>query len=230
MNFTEASLIAERCQRNWDYSSPISDQDLETLINVASNMPTKQNVEYYNLIVSTNLKFNEVCYKSAFNPDDPDFCDEEGKARNSQVNAPLLMIWVPKQQSSISKEGKDRLVLSNQENVKNNLGIDPELGRNVDQAIGISSGATAIAAAHMGFKTGFCTCMHNPSIYDIAKDIFKKESKELAVARHLSSISGGLFLGIGYSDDLFDRKDVVKDGKVYTTVGTYDKEVNLIRI
>ena len=93
MDFIQASLIAERCQRNWNYDIPVKDQDIETLIQVAINMPTKQNVDYYELIVSTNKNFNKSCYDSAINPDDPYFESEPNKLRNGQVNAPLLFIW-----------------------------------------------------------------------------------------------------------------------------------------
>ena len=221
MNLIEASLIAERCQRNWDYSKPISQQHIDTLVSVAVNMPTKQNVEYYDLVVSTNKQFNEICYASAFNPDDPDFNDEIGMARNSQVNAPLLLIWIPRLSDQLTNQ--DRLVMSDNSNTGDFL------PKNIDTAIGISAGSTALAAAQLGLKTGFCACMYMPKIYELAHKQ-SVNSDMLELAKKLQSTKDGLFLGVGYSNDSYDRKDVVKDNKIVTTVGTYDKKINVTTI
>ena len=56
MDLIQASLVAERCQRNWDHSRPVNKDDVDTLVQVATNMPTKQNIGYYSLLVSTNQK------------------------------------------------------------------------------------------------------------------------------------------------------------------------------
>ena len=60
MDLIKASLVAQRCQRNWDYSTPVTSEDVETLTKVATTMPTKQNVDYFELLVSTNAKFNQM--------------------------------------------------------------------------------------------------------------------------------------------------------------------------
>ena len=73
MNPIDAAKIAERCQRNWDYSKPIPQDDIDTIVNTAKTMPTKQNRMYYRIIVSTNQKYNKKLYKLSINEDDPSF-------------------------------------------------------------------------------------------------------------------------------------------------------------
>tara|TARA_A100001011_G_C14107297_1_gene755367 strand:- start:94 stop:759 length:666 start_codon:yes stop_codon:yes gene_type:complete len=220
MDFIQASLIAERCQRNWNYDIPVKDQDIETLIQVAINMPTKQNVDYYELIVSTNKNFNKSCYDSAINPDDPYFESEPNKLRNGQVNAPLLFIW---QNSLNGTETFDERCLVTRDIDGNNTG--DYLDHSVDTAIGISSGATALAAAYLGYKTGFCACMDMPTLYRK-----NKETEFLKVSENLLKAHTTLFLGIGNPKDSMIRSDIEKDGEVFKFIGSYDKDINVKRI
>ena len=163
MDLIEASRTAQRCQRNWDYSRPVTKEDIETLTKVATTMPTKQNIDYFELLVSTNAKFNQMCYDIAVNPDDPFFAEGDNKLRNAQVNAPLLMIWVPNYNNPLMD---DRAVNTTDDD--GNLTGDYE-ECNRDIATGISSGSTALAAAQLGYKTGFCACMDWPKLKDLKK-------------------------------------------------------------
>ena len=55
----DAANHANICQRNWDYSIEIPENDISALVNVAKHMPTKQNLECYQLVVSNNREFNK---------------------------------------------------------------------------------------------------------------------------------------------------------------------------
>ena len=100
MDFITASQTAERCQRNWDRSAPVSQEDIETIIKTATTMPTKQNVRYYNLVVSTNQEFNDVVHDSAMDSSVGSFKNtKRDKWRNAQVSAPLLLLYYPRSAS-----------------------------------------------------------------------------------------------------------------------------------
>ena len=43
MNPIATAKIAERCQRNWDYSRPIPQEHIDIIVGAATTMPTKQN-------------------------------------------------------------------------------------------------------------------------------------------------------------------------------------------
>ena len=210
IDLIKASSTAERCQRNWDHSTPVTSEDVETLTKVATTMPTKQNVDYFELLVSTNSKFNKMCYDIAVNPGDPYYDEGDNKLRNAQVNAPMLMIWVP---------------------IYNNPLIDDRAyptgdyeDEYRDVAIGISSGATALAAAQLGYKTGFCGCMDWPKLKDLIKEHFT-DPELLRVVDKLGDKNNGLCLGIGHSNSNFKRTEVVKNNKVVLKISSIEKEI-----
>jgi|TARA_B100000073_G_scaffold345291_1_gene353962 hypothetical protein len=218
MDLIEASRTAQRCQRNWDYSRPVTKEDIETLTKVATTMPTKQNIDYFELLVSTNAKFNQMCYDIAVNPDDPFFAEGDNKLRNAQVNAPLLMIWVPNYNNPLMD---DRAV--NTKDDDGNLTGDYE-ECNRDIATGISSGATALAAAQLGYKTGFCACMDWPKLKDLIKKDFT-DPEVLRIVDKLGDKNNGLCLGIGHPNSNFERTEVVKDNKKVLNISSFDKEI-----
>ena len=60
-----ASENANHCQRNWDRNTRISKDVRDSLINIATNLPTKQNQAYYHLLVSDNPAYNKKIYECA---------------------------------------------------------------------------------------------------------------------------------------------------------------------
>jgi len=142
----KASKIAGQCRRNWTYAK-FDDRDLQTITTVATNMPTKQNVLNYELVVSTNLQVNEQFYRVAL-PEDK----TQAPWNNGQVNAPLLYIWCesPQVEKTMKKEQQHhslKLI-----------------------SVGISSGAAALTATYLGYETGFCKCFDNAAVERIIKE------------------------------------------------------------
>lgn len=163
----DAVNVTQHCQRNWDYSSIIPHEDLSTLITVATSMPTKQNLSYFKLVASLDKEFNRFCFENSIDPN-----NKKSKGRNFQVNAPLLFFWCydPKTLDDCKKLPV----------------FDDSLPKNFDNSIMISLGGTALAAAQLGYRTGFCQCaLHDP----INKKLKEKFKKDL----HFS----GTFLGVG---------------------------------
>lgn len=141
-------LKAEHCQRNWDINFKLPEEDLDALIRVATSMPTKQNRDYYKLIVSTDVNFNKKIYNLAADPDNPDT-----PSRNSQVAANALFIYV-----------------SNADFKNNNKKFKDDHYNNASVSVGISSGALTLAAAQMDYRTGFCQCFLNKEIKEELKN------------------------------------------------------------
>ena len=166
-SLTEATLVSQHCQRNWDYNHFVPDDDIATLIEVATTAPTKQNLSYYKLIASTDRSFNNYCFKNSIDPGNSDTF-----TRNTQVDAPLLLLWCYDPQA-----GDDN----------NELFVpDQSVSINYDKSIMISLGATALAAAQLGYRTGFCQCVVRESINQKLKETFNKDL-----------VFSGTFLGIG---------------------------------
>ena len=182
-----ASSIAEQCQRNWNQNKKVSDEHINEIIQVATNMPTKQNREYYQLVVSTDLELNRQLYSVAIDDSNPGF--KKPFHRNGQVLAPLLLLWFS------TKPIEDK--------------FNDDFTEQFQISIGISSGAAALHATSLGYKTGFCCCMK----WKTARQLLK------AKGVYLSSqlVGHGLALGIGFpSTD--HRGDVVVDKKIRLTL------------
>ena len=149
----QSSITAGQCQRNWDHSRSMSTSDVDSLISIAMNMPTKQNVLQYELIAITNRDMIEELFGIAVSvPNDSGYKTFTGNEfyRNGQVNASLLLLWVT----------------STADDSDNIDSIDPA---NIDHyskciGAGISAGATALAANALGYRTGFCSCFDNKQI------------------------------------------------------------------
>jgi len=147
----KASKIAGQCRRNWTYEK-FDDSDLHTITTAATNMPTKQNVLNYELVVSTNTTVNEKFYRVSV-PYDGNFAPYN----NGQVNAPLLYIWCD------SPRVEEIMEMNNQHT---------ELRHT---SVGISSGAAALTATYLGYETGFCKCFDNVAVQNILKTYTGRE-------------------------------------------------------
>jgi len=202
MNVVEPSLVAERCQRNWDFDNPPTEEHINLIINAAKNMPTKQNNSYYRIIASTDYEFNTKIYNVAIDPNNRDF--KRPVHRNTQVLAPLLLLFVP---SGL--------------HIQNKFGDDENI--NFHTAIGIASGVAAYTAATLGYKTGFCSCIDCDQFHDLLTTELDINFREFGV---------GLALGIGHPLDGYDRWDVVKDGVKHLDLESdcRDKDIEVIRL
>ena len=110
--------------------------------------------------------------KAAYNEDDANTF-----LANSQINANLLLLWC--EGTEKQEEESDR-----------------------DIAIGISSGAAALAAAELGYKTGFCKCF----IGDTVEKLLRKQKIKTFNQTYL-------MLGIGKPNTDFDIRVPVINGK-----------------
>ena len=183
MNNLQASLVAERCQRNWNAKKLVSDEHVNEIIKVATNMPTEQNKEYYQLVASTDQTLNRQIYNVAIDDNNDGF--KKQFHRNGQVLAPLLLIWL-----STNPVGDK---------------FDDSFIEQFQISIGISSGAAALHAASLGYKTGYCCCFK----WGIVSSLLKAKGIKLSE----QSVGHGLTLGIGHAKTDY-RGDVLVDKKI----------------
>ncbi len=198
MNVEKASFIAERCQRNWDYDNPVSIADYNSIIQSATTMPSKQNRQYYKLLVSTNKDFNRLCYSLAVDRTNPHF--DQPIHRNGQVLAPMLMIFMPADESQIDDPFND------------------DFEKNFHISIGLSSGVAAHSAAMLGYKTGFCACAAWEELYTALNEQYNIP---------IPTWFRGLMLGIGNPIWEYSRHNVFVDNVLYNTDDSYDKIVDV---
>ena len=149
-NIVTASEIAGKCQRNW-LDEPIDEFDLETIISSCMNMPTKQNVTMYELLVVRDKNTIDFLYDTSYVPELD--IDVEGRWRNAQMKAPTVLMWylssqikyeIPREDYS---QGIRNFSTTNFDNIKLNAGI--------------SMGAAALTATQLGYHVGFNCCGDN---------------------------------------------------------------------
>jgi nitroreductase len=138
------------CQRNWDESYQIPEQEIKYITDVATIVPTKQQRSVFSLIAITNREAISEIFKICYDKQDR----ENTFKKNSQVRANLLLVWTS--------------------------GPYPYNGQSLGIAVGISSSAAALAGAELGYKTGFCKCFVAPQARDILeKYVGKLPGKEV---------------------------------------------------
>jgi hypothetical protein len=189
---------AERCQRNYDITQLLPKEHVDYIMSVCTTMPSKNNKNLYRLLAIQNTDISRKIYvKGAWTPGDPKLKEVSNQYRNGQVYAPLLLIW----DGSVRPKFADSL-------------------EDHHMAVGISSGAAALAAAELGYKTGFCRC-------------FQQKKVEGILNRHTGqtlNLDITLMLGIGLPDKRFDRKECVLNNEVVYTCRSVNKKTPILEI
>lgn len=138
------------CQRNWDESYQIPEEEIKYITDVATIVPTKQQKNVFSLMAITNRQIIDEIFEICYDKQER----ENTFRQNSQVRANLLLVWTS--------------------------GPHPYSGQNLGLAVGISSSAAAIAGAELGYKTGFCKCFETSEAKEILeKYVGKLPGKEV---------------------------------------------------
>jgi hypothetical protein len=198
-NFIQASESANHCQRNWS-DKLVSADTIEELAAIATNMPTKQNEEFYTLLCSTDAEYNYTAYMHSYNVEpsvlELPFEERHKTNFNTQLRAPLIFQWF----SNTKKNFKH-----------GDYWTDGLL------SIGISSGAVALAANNMGLKTGFCVCVHQEPIIEIVNRKHNTTFDRIVIS-----------LGIGYPDNSYKHNVVIRPNGEKSLKPIYKKTVRYI--
>lgn len=183
----KAIIKSQRCQRNWDLTQSIPEEDLRLLVTAATYCPSKQNIAFYKVHVVTNRDLidqihahttgftvrrgenNEIIPTIRLGEDDPvEFIP------NDQVLANVLFVFEDNTDLQLWNDyDKEKYTASYQmfysiENNDDPTGIKHKVMQyDRDVAMGIGSAYLALTAAMAGYSTGFCACMNQASIKDV---------------------------------------------------------------
>ena len=199
--------LTAHTQRNWDLSVPFPQPHAQKIVNFAvNNCPTKNGINYYDLIVVTDLSIRQGLYNctKGYNTD-------SGPIANSQILAPLVLVWVNKYKKAEQDINGDPQMT---EDYNQDVGIlelkeidcKPYLQELTSMHVGLSGGYANIMAGSLGYKTGFCKCFSDRKQM---KHIFGVDQKV------------ELTLGIGEANETLDHY-IHQDGN--TEYGTTIKE------
>lgn len=146
----KAVIKSQHCQRNWDLSKAMPDEDLDLLVFSAANCPSKQNVAFYKLHVITNRTVIENIHSQTSG-----FTVENKTVTNSQTLANVLFVFT--KNNGYGQWCKQTMHSD-----------DPStLERDCHMAVGVAAGYLNLLASMMGYGTGCCACFDNDAIKKI---------------------------------------------------------------
>jgi nitroreductase len=199
--------VAKRAQRNYDLTKSIPQKDLETLIYVASNSPSKQNETHFNLRVYTDPVVIKEIYDRSKNftfqtnketdkiftdkaKDNLHKSDKRYAVENSQIRASAVFVFCDDQKNL---RGGTHIIAARSD--KASPIAKETLFEQKAMSIGISSGQLTMSAALLGYKTGFCSAFE------------KGANNPDSIENLLSCLTEPrLLVGVGYPNENLERK------------------------
>ena len=189
---------SQKCQRNWDLNAQISEEDKKLIVESATNYPSKQNLNYYNLHVIEDRKKIEEIHKNTkgFGPIYSDYDSEKREENaydekrqeegemytNSQVLGQMLLAFTKNEDALLQRQKKD------------------DWSEDRSMAIGIAAGYVNVVATQLGYATGCCKCMDSKAVKDVLGE------------------TPILLMGVGCADKTRDRREHHTENFVFPTL------------
>ena len=158
----KAITKSQHCQRNWDLTKSIPQEDLDLLVHSITQCPSKQNIAFYkaHFIQDRNL-IEQIHELTRHNSRHPKYDTET----NSQILANLVVVFeknnfVPSLKTDIYRSEETNEILYNNKTVEEIT----VLQRDAEMAVGISVGYANLTASILGYSTGSCACFNNNEI------------------------------------------------------------------
>lgn len=200
-SFLEKTIVkSQHCQRNWDLSRSLPEEDIKTLQTAVTQCSSKQNRVFYKVHFITNRDIIESIYDKTegfmIN-----FETREAK-KNPQVLANLVIAF---------SEDRDEHLRTTEERDTQSKDGDPERFKDANVALGIAAGYLTYTANLLGYSTGCCQCFNPEEVGDI-----------------IGSKRVMLMMGIGFPDKTRNRRVDMKDNDF--TFPTFTKDIKVEHI
>lgn len=165
---TKAIIRSQHCQRNWDLSQTIPQEDLQVLVDSVTQCPSKQNIAYYKAHFITNRDLIQQVYDQTdgftvtYQP--------YTTTKNTQVLANLLIVLEATDYenslkiSSIPSNGEAHQLRMDKELNEQSASI---LAHDQQVAVGVAAGYLNLSAALMGYATGCCSCFSPDGVQSV---------------------------------------------------------------
>jgi len=143
---------SQHCQRNWDLTQLMPHNDVEILVEAASQCPSKQNAAYYRVHVFTNREKIEGIhsYTRGFG------INKETITTNSQMLANLVIVFESTDlKPEINRIRQNYMMLTQDATIEQ---IKQEVARDQHMAVGIAAGYLNLLSSQLGYGTGCCAC------------------------------------------------------------------------
>ena len=209
--FLERTIAkSQQCNRNWDLSKQIPEEDIKTMKQSVTQCASKQNRVFYKVLYTQDRDKIEAIHNATDGFTYGLQKDEEDNyltTTNPQVLANTLFVF--------AKDRDENMVARTAE--EDTLGIeearnDIEGKTDEDRAIGIAAGYLTLTANLLGYESGCCQCFENNTVKNVLgldEDVF-------------------LLMGVGYGDKTRVRKEHHNDPSF--TFPSFKKDINFQRV
>jgi nitroreductase len=143
---------SQHCQRNWDLTKEIPEEDMDLIITAATQCPSKQNIAHYKVHAITNRDLIEKIHQNTVG--------FQVIHTNSQVLANLLLVL---EHNPVTDH---KNLFSYNKEISQPKKIDSFL-RDAHMAVGIAAGYVNVISSIVGYSTGCCACFNGPAIKDL---------------------------------------------------------------
>lgn len=187
----KAILKSQHCQRNFDLSQAMPEEDIKLLKTAISQCPSKQNVAFYKAHFIFDRKIIEEIH--SFTSAEIAGSDPVRYRSNPQVLGNLLVVFEEKSgledsDSYHKHRNSETKALSAGTATKEQIDI---LKTDRDTAIGIAAGYLNLTASLLGYATGCCSCFDTEKVKSMLN--LKNEPR--------------LLMGIGFKDISRNRRE-----------------------
>jgi nitroreductase len=143
---------SQHCQRNWDLTKEIPDEDMDLIITAATQCPSKQNIAHYKVHAITNRDLIEKIHQNTVG--------FQVIHTNSQVLANLLLVLEHNPVNTHNNLFSYNKDLSQSEKANSFL-------RDAHMAVGVAAGYINVVSSIIGYSTGCCACFDNLAIKEL---------------------------------------------------------------
>lgn len=151
---------SQHCQRNWDLTQEMPEDDLDTLMIAATQCPSKQNIAFYKLHFVTNRDLIERIHghTKGFVMKHGETRDKTEYTTNAQVLANLLIVFEEYLDLSKAQDAGRNEQVIDLTNGTAKASVLKLIEKDRMMAIGVAAGYLNLTASLMGYATGCCTC------------------------------------------------------------------------
>jgi len=204
---------SQHCQRNWDLTKEIPQEDMDLILTALTQCPSKQNVSHYKVHAITNRDIIERIH--AYTDGFTISIDPHKTVTNTQVLANLLIVM---ERVSVDVSNKVDAERSDETYALANGELSPHtnalMKRDCYMAVGVAAGYVNLTASLLGYSTGCCACFLDHEV----RKILGTDNEIL------------LMMGVGFKDPTLPRRVSHIDHKfVFPTMSKQKIEVQLHR-
>lgn len=153
----KAVIRSQHCQRNFDLTKEVPQEDVDLLVHAATNCPSKQNIRFYNLHVFTDLEKITKIHEMTTGVDAYDQDGNFVPTTNSQTMANVLFVFERREIDQLSEFGARKWTTAD-------LAAVNVYERDLATATGIAAGYVNVTAGMLGYGTGCCQCFQIENI------------------------------------------------------------------